>query len=78
MRKHGPLVGCARACYNTGELGPWTHSVASLYRRYRKDLRSVDDRWALFFAGYDFVLADRRERDGEDLAVGGRLPPLLP
>jgi 2-oxoglutarate dehydrogenase complex dehydrogenase (E1) component-like enzyme len=31
--------------------------VEALYRRYREDPRSVDERWALVFAGYDFALA---------------------
>ena len=31
--------------------------VEALYRRYRADPRSVDESWALVFAGYDFALA---------------------
>ncbi len=31
--------------------------VEALYRRYRADPRSVDERWALVFAGYNFALA---------------------
>ncbi|MGH7386191.1 MAG: thiamine pyrophosphate-dependent enzyme, partial [Candidatus Rokuibacteriota bacterium] len=31
--------------------------VEALYRRYREDPRSVDQSWALVFAGYDFALA---------------------
>ena len=31
--------------------------VETLYRQYREDPRSVDESWALVFAGYDFALA---------------------
>ena len=39
--------------------------VADLYRRYRADPRSVDERWALVFAGYEFG-ADARPAGGAD------------
>ena len=31
--------------------------VEALYRRSRQDPRSVDESWALVFAGYDFALS---------------------
>jgi 2-oxoglutarate dehydrogenase complex dehydrogenase (E1) component-like enzyme len=31
--------------------------VETLYRRYRETPSSVDESWALIFAGYDFALS---------------------
>ena len=31
--------------------------VESLYRQYREDPESIDERWALVFAGYEFARA---------------------
>ena len=44
--------------------------VEALYRRYRADPRSVDERWALVFAGYDFALAG-----GPGASATGRTSP---
>jgi 2-oxoglutarate dehydrogenase E1 component len=38
--------------------------VDALYRQYRQDPGSVDERWALIFAGYDFALAGGSGPDG--------------
>src|SRR4030095_15115048 len=35
--------------------------VDALYRQYRQDPGSVDERWALVFAGYDFARDTRRD-----------------
>src|SRR5437870_3008916 len=38
--------------------------VDALYRQYRQDPGSVDERWALIFAGYDFAIAARSGGEG--------------
>ena len=46
--------------------------VEALYRQYREDPRSVDERWALVFAGYEFALdggAGSRTTGGRAAAV---------
>jgi 2-oxoglutarate dehydrogenase E1 component len=47
--------------------------VASLYDDYRRDPRSVDPRWALLFAGYDYGRAG-----GEVGGAGDRVPAPAP
>jgi 2-oxoglutarate dehydrogenase E1 component len=39
--------------------------VDALYRQYRQAPGSVDERWALIFAGYDFAVADGDSAHGE-------------
>jgi 2-oxoglutarate dehydrogenase E1 component len=43
--------------------------VDALYRQYRHDPASVDERWALVFAGYEFGLPAAGERPGLGRAV---------
>ena len=52
--------------------------VDALYRQYREDPGSIDERWALVFAGYDFARSRDRAttppaRAGESSAVADRV-----
>jgi len=58
--------------------------VADLYRRWKADPRAVDDRWAIFFAGFDFAaegadgfVAETAARPGGAVPGGEAAAPLL-
>ncbi|MGH7818444.1 MAG: 2-oxoglutarate dehydrogenase E1 subunit family protein, partial [Candidatus Binatia bacterium] len=44
--------------------------IDSLYEQWKRDPSSVEERWRLVFAGYDFAAANRPPADGAERLVG--------